>query len=122
MSRYVDPTEQLVTEMLVQDIRRSVAFYQHLGFALLRDDGNFVELAWEGHQLFLADPSAFPEITPPEMSQASPFPIANVRVMVPDVDDCWRTANGVGARVLIPIGDRSYGLRDFTVADPDGFG
>jgi hypothetical protein len=24
--------------------------------------------------------------------------------------------------VLAPIADRDYGLRDFTIADPDGFG
>jgi hypothetical protein len=28
----------------------------------------------------------------------------------------------MGARVVSPIGDRYYGLRDFTIADPDGFG
>jgi hypothetical protein len=27
-----------------------------------------------------------------------------------------------GVPVVVPIGDRGYGLRDFTVADPDGFG
>ena len=43
-------------------------------------------------------------------------------VMVPDVDAWWRRAAGLGARVLAPIADRYYGLRDFTIADPDGFG
>jgi catechol 2,3-dioxygenase-like lactoylglutathione lyase family enzyme len=122
MSRYVDSTEQLVTEIVVGDIRRSVEFYQRLGFQLLRDDGNFVELTWEGHQLFLAHPSAFPLASVPELPPASPFPIANVRVMVPDVDACWRSVTDMRAHVVIPIGDRAYGLRDFTVADPDGFG
>jgi len=28
----------------------------------------------------------------------------------------------LGARVIKPIADRYYGLRDFTIADPDGFG
>jgi uncharacterized glyoxalase superfamily protein PhnB len=42
--------------------------------------------------------------------------------MVPDVDQLWALANEVGATVVIPIGDRYYGLRDFTIADPDGFG
>ena len=28
----------------------------------------------------------------------------------------------VYARVIKPIADRYYGLRDFTIADPDGFG
>ena len=48
--------------------------------------------------------------------------MANVRVMVPDVDGCWRRAGEIGARVVSPIADRDYGLRDFTIADPDGFG
>ena len=77
-SPYVDPTEQLVCEVVVRDIKRSVAFAE--------------------------------------------FPVANVRVMVPNVDDCWKVASDVGARVVVPIGDRYYGLRDFTIADPDGFG
>jgi catechol 2,3-dioxygenase-like lactoylglutathione lyase family enzyme len=50
MSRYVDPTEQLVTEIVVKDTRRSVDFYRRLGFELLRDGGDFVELTWEDHQ------------------------------------------------------------------------
>ena len=46
---------------------------------------------------------------------------ANVRVMVPDVDRYWELAAEMGARVLAPIADKSYGLRDFAIADPDGF-
>src|SRR3954471_8683038 len=122
MSRYVDSTEQLVTEAVVRAISASTEFYRSLGFQLLRDGGDFVELTWEEHRLFLAELSAFHgsglegEPTPP------PCPYANVRVMVPNVDECWALANEIGARVVFPVGDRYYGLRDFTVADPDGFG
>src|SRR5215475_3469465 len=123
MSRYVDPTEQLVTEIVVRDIRRSVDFYRRLGFELLRDGGDFVELTWEDHRLFLAELSAFPEIDGEIELPAPPkFPLANIRVMVPNVDDHWRAANEIGARIVLPIRDRYYGLRDFTLADPDGFG
>jgi catechol 2,3-dioxygenase-like lactoylglutathione lyase family enzyme len=59
MTHYVPPTEQLVTEILVRDIRRSTAFYRQLGFDLLRDGGDFVELTWEDHCLFLAELSVF---------------------------------------------------------------
>jgi catechol 2,3-dioxygenase-like lactoylglutathione lyase family enzyme len=121
-SRYVDSTEQLVTEIVVRDMKRSVAFYRSLGFELLRDGGDFVELTWEDHRLYLAEISAFPEIQRAELARPARFPPANVRVMVPNVDDCWKVATDVGARVIIPIGDRYYGLRDFTIADPDGFG
>ena len=122
MTGYVHPTEQLVTEILVRDIRRSVDFYTRLGFELLRDGGDFVELTWEDHRLFLAEPSAFHEVGDADVAAPPRFPLANVRVMVPNVDDCWRRVNEIGARIVVPIADRYYGLRDFTVADPDGFG
>jgi catechol 2,3-dioxygenase-like lactoylglutathione lyase family enzyme len=121
-SRYVDATEQLVCEVVVRDIKRSVAFYRSLGFELLRDAGDFVELTWEDHRLFLAEISAFQGVEPAVRGQPAKFPVANVRVMVRNVDHCWRMAQDVGAPVVVPIGDRYYGLRDFTIADPDGFG
>ena len=122
MSKYVEPTEQLVTEIVVRDIRRSTRFYRLLGFGLLRDGGDFVELTWEDHRLFLAELSAFREVAREESSGASQFPRANVRVMVTNVDDYWRRVNEIGAQIIVPIADRYYGLRDFTIADPDGFG
>jgi catechol 2,3-dioxygenase-like lactoylglutathione lyase family enzyme len=122
MIRYVDSTEQLVTEIVVRSMTRSVDFYRSLGFHLVRDGGDFVELAWEDHRLFLAELSAFHEIDHVTLPPAPQFPLANVRVMVPDVDNHWKRANEIGARVVIPVADRYYGLRDFTIADPDGFG
>jgi catechol 2,3-dioxygenase-like lactoylglutathione lyase family enzyme len=122
MSKYVPSVEQLVTEIVVRDIKRSIDFYRRLGFELLRDGGNFVELTWDDHRLFLAEISAFPEIEAIALPPPPKFPLANVRVMVPNVDDCWRVANEIGAQIVVPIGDRYYGLRDFTLADPDGFG
>lgn len=122
MRRYVDPTEQLVTEIVVTDIARSAAFYRHLGFEMLRDGGDFMELAWEQHRLFLAELSAFRDARDMKPMAPMTFPPANVRVMVPDVDKYWELAHEMGARIVIPIADRYYGLRDFTIADPDGFG
>jgi catechol 2,3-dioxygenase-like lactoylglutathione lyase family enzyme len=122
MSNYVEPTEQLVTEIVVRDIRRSTEFYCRLGFSLLRDGGDFVELTWEDHRLFLAEMSAFRGGDHVEAPAPSQFPPANIRVMVPNVDDYWQLARACGARIVVPVGDRYYGLRDFTIADPDGFG
>ena len=42
--------------------------------------------------------------------------------MVPDVDAHWEKALAANARVLRVVDDRYYGLRDFTIPDPDGFG
>jgi catechol 2,3-dioxygenase-like lactoylglutathione lyase family enzyme len=122
MSTYVDPTEQLVTEIVVRDIKRSTQFYRRLGFELLRDGGDFVELTWEDHRLFLAELSAFHDVGHMVLPEAPQFPLANIRIMVPNVDHYWKLVNEMKARVIIPISDRYYGLRDFTIADPDGFG
>jgi len=122
MTRYIDPTEQLVTEIVVKDIRSSVAFYRRLGFELLRDGGDFVELTWEDHRLFLAELSAFRDAQGAVPPVTPPFPLANVRVMVPNVDEYWKLVNEIGAQIIIPLGNRYYGLRDFTIADLDGFG
>jgi catechol 2,3-dioxygenase-like lactoylglutathione lyase family enzyme len=110
---FVEPGRQLVVEVFVRDLARSVAFYTDLGFELRRRTPGFAELAWDDHLLFLDER---PDVAP------SPAPAANVRVMVPDVDARWRRAHAAGLPVVRPIGDREYGLRDFTVADPDGFG
>jgi catechol 2,3-dioxygenase-like lactoylglutathione lyase family enzyme len=122
MSRYVDSTEQLVTEIVVRDIRRSAEFYRSLGFQQLRDDGDFLELSWEGHRLFLVAASMIHDDNVESARVVLPNPSVSIRVMVPDVDAFWQRASELGARVVIPIADRYYGLRDFTIADPDGFG
>ena len=114
MERYVDPTDQLVSEIFVRDIKLSTAFYRRLGFDVMEERDTFVELAWEGHKLFL-DQQRTQEATPG-------FPQANIRVMVRNVDDYWSLAGEMRARVINPIANRLYGLRDFTIADPDGFG
>ena len=118
MSAYVPPTEQLVLELFVRDIRVSKAFYLALGFELIEDRGSFVVLGWEGHQLFLDER---PEMSPP-LGPPPAVARANVRVMVPDVDQYFARAQQLGAPVAAPIADRDYGLRDFTLLDPDGFG
>jgi catechol 2,3-dioxygenase-like lactoylglutathione lyase family enzyme len=122
MEKYVDSTEQLVIEILVKDLRRAINFYSKLGFKLLRETKDFAEITWEDHRLFLAEPSAFHDATPSKHLPEPGSPIANIRVMVPNVDDYWKLVNEMGATIILPIGDRYYGLRDFTIADPDGFG
>jgi len=114
MPPYVDATEQLVVEVFVRDIACSRAFYEEFGFEVREDRGTFVVLAWEGHQLFLDERHDLP---PPP-----PVPQTNIRIMVPDVEEYWARAQASGARVFATIGDRDYGLRDFTILDPDGVG
>ena len=111
---FVSPNSQLVVEVYVRNLARSRAFYEHLGFKVVRDDVDFVELTWDDHRLFLASGAG--------VNVEPGAPVANVRIMVPDVDHYWKLVVESGARIIAPIDDRYYGLRDFTIADPDGFG
>lgn len=113
-SNYVPSNEQLAVEIYVRDLRLSLEFYQKLGFKLLRQEQAFAELAWEDSRLMLEEFKQMP--SPP------PFPLANIRVMVPNVDEYRALAKEIGARIFREIGDRYYGLRDFTLVGPDGIG
>ena len=113
-----------MTEIVVKDIERSTRFYCQLGFRVLRDAGDFVELSWEDHLLFIAELSTYHEVTGNDIKLPEPskFPLANIRIMVANVDEYWKLVKEMGAQIIIPVADRYYGLRDFIISDPDGFG
>ena len=112
--KYVKSSEQLVVELYVRSIKESTAFYEKLGFKALRREPTFVELGWEDSRLFLEQLPGQP--APPTTL------VANIRIMVPDVDRYWDQCTKLGLHVKRRIGDRDYGLRDFTVVSPDGIG
>ena len=105
--------EQLVVEVIVRDLERSLAFYTVLGFTLERRDGGFAALRWGARWLFLDERSDLPALQGPAR--------ANVRIITPDVDEVWANVQTLDLPVVRPVADRGYGLRDFTVRDPDGF-
>jgi predicted enzyme related to lactoylglutathione lyase len=41
-------------------------------------------------------------------------------ITVDDADAIWSVVQQAGVRVLRPIEDSNYGMRDFNIADPDG--
>jgi len=106
--------DQLIFELYVRDLDASIAFYQQFGFSLLHRDHNFVELQWGPARLFLEQTERAAEL--------SGQIVGNLRVLVPDVDRYWELAQRLGVPVILPIDDRYYGLRDFTIAGPDGIG
>lgn len=107
-------SEQLVVEIIVGNLDRSLELYTALGFTLERRDGNFAALLWEGRRLFLDQRSDLAPLTAPTR--------ANIRILTRNVDAVWEIAQAIGFPVERSIGNRNYGLRDFTVIDPDGFG
>lgn len=105
--------DQLVVEVFVSDLDRSLAVYTALGFALERRDAHFAALRWDGMEFFLDERRDLKAI---DASRA------NVRILTRDVDALWQLVQKLGLRIEQPIADRYYGLRDFTVLDPDTFG
>jgi len=112
--KYVEAPEQLIVEVYVRDVKRSTAFYEQLGFAVVRREPTFVELSWDDSRLYLEQLPGQPD--PPATL------VANIRIMVSDVDRYWRLCQEMKLPVKRAIGDRYYGLRDFTVVAPDGIG
>ena len=96
---------------MVQDLDRSLALYTALRFKPERRDGGFAALRWEDRRLFLDQRSDLPSLSGPARG--------NVRILTGDVDAVWAVAQTLGLPAEQSIADRFYGLRDFTVLDPD---
>ncbi len=102
---------QLVLELSVGRLPRSLAFYEAVGFELERQTATFAVLSWAGQRLFLV-----------EHSHAAPgHPPPNLRIIVENVDAWHAKAQANGWNIRSPLADQPYGLRDFTIADPDGY-
>ncbi len=100
---------QLVAEVVVPDLGKTIDFLTALGFRVERIDGTFAVLRWDDSYLFVAE----------DAGATTTSRWINIRVIVPDVDAMWTKAQQLG-RIVNMIGDRSYGLRDFIVAGPGG--
>lgn len=104
---------QGVVEIVGPDLEALLGFYLSMGFELERRDEDFAVVHWQGMRLFLAgNPHA----------QASEECWRSLRIMVDDADALWRKANELQLKIGNPIADRAYGLRDFVMVDPAGFG
>ena len=120
MSQLYSPAQyQLVLEIYVASLERSIAFYTSLGFDLdWRVPDIFAQVSWDGSLLFLkAKVSSTAPGNQPERPGSG-----NIRIMLPDVDKMCEKCRHLGYKIQQEIGDRKYVLRDFIVMDPDGFG
>jgi catechol 2,3-dioxygenase-like lactoylglutathione lyase family enzyme len=112
----------LAPELFVRDLESSLAFYtDRLGFRVVRSEANFAVLALgEARlQLVLLDESIDGQ---KEWLAGGPRGIGvNLRFIVDDVEAMYAEARRHDVTVVREPGDRFYGLRDFTIIDPDGF-
>jgi uncharacterized glyoxalase superfamily protein PhnB len=112
----------LAPELFVRDLTASIRFYeQALGFSVVRQDAEFAVLSLGPAriQLVVSEQS---DVQVKAWLDGGPRGLGvNVRTIVDDVDALYDRAQRHGVPILRPIGDRFYELRDFTLADPDGF-
>lgn len=106
-------TAQLVNELFVSNLQDSLNFYTKLGFATERAHDHFAVLSWGDALLFL-DQRA--------IENRPIYANMNIRVLVDDVAPYWQMAQANTYPVHQTLGNRYYGMRDFTISDPDGFG
>lgn len=115
----IRPERQLVYEWYTPSLERSVAFLQAVGFKVRRQEHGFAEMAWGSspNRLFVEEvvPAVGEEVGAPGGYHG------NIRILVEDVDAVYRTALVLpDVKVLKPLEDRYYGLRDFTLGGPYG--
>jgi uncharacterized glyoxalase superfamily protein PhnB len=112
----------IAPELFVRDLGASLRFYrQTLGFQVLRQTADFAVLALGDARIQLAVPDESIPRLKPWLAAGRRGIGVNLRIIVPDVDALYERVRRQGVPIVREIGDRFYGLRDFTVADPDGF-
>lgn len=103
----------LMPRLAVTDLDRSITYYQEaLGFRLAwrTADDSLAALASGEIELLLLVP----------WSGGSPLPVHSSYVYVEDPDTLSAEYQQAGADIVEPVASRPYGMRDFTVRDPDG--
>jgi uncharacterized glyoxalase superfamily protein PhnB len=112
----------IAPELFVRELEPALRFYQQtLGFRVVRQTAEFAVLTLGEARVHLAVPDESIPRMKPWLAAGRRGVGVNVRIIVPDVDALYERVRRQGAPIVREIGDRFYGLRDFTVADPDGF-
>ena len=126
----LDPREvaPVCPELFVPDVGAAIRFYTgKLGFTLYRVDppgepgaaSEFAILTLGRATIMFAQDRLYAAMGG---STDSPRGVAiDVRIMVDDADAMYNRCREAGVAIVHDIADRYYGLRDFIIADPNGF-
>ena len=120
MSTDNEPLVKVAPEFFVRDVEAAVRFYvDKLRFVVLRQESIFAVVALGDAHVLLAHESIAPDRA--QLPATARGAGVNIRIMVDDVDEVHQRAKANGVRIVHDIADRDYGLRDFIIADADGF-
>jgi lactoylglutathione lyase len=118
---------RLRLELFVADMDASVRFYTDvLGYRVVRREETYASLRRGAAALGLGAVATLPEDgAGPGFTQArlAGDRGAGVEIVleVPDLDAAYEQARAAGAKIAEPPRRQPWGLRDFRLADPDGY-
>ncbi|MEZ0472894.1 glyoxalase superfamily protein [Luteimonas salinilitoris] len=105
--------ESVSPSFAVSDLPQALQFYQEtLGFDVAWTWGEPADLA-----SVCRDAVA---ITLAKRADARPSGTSRAYLQVTGINDLYTRVEQAGANIVVPIGDRTYGMRDFGIADPFG--
>jgi uncharacterized glyoxalase superfamily protein PhnB len=117
--------QSLTPNLVVRDVQASVAFYRDvLGFTLAMSVPDQPPYVFAGVQqgpvqIFFNDPAAAAEELPDLLNR----PIGGtltLYILVSGIDDLFARV-APRAPVVMPMKTQFYGMREFAIADPDGW-
>jgi len=97
--------------LTVHDLSQAIEFYRDtLGFDLA--------WSWGAPPDIAAVCRDNVEITLTQRADAKPAGASHIYLGITGVDTYYSRISQAGVKIVVPIGDRSYGMRDFRIADP----
>jgi lactoylglutathione lyase len=117
---------RLRIELFVDDLDTSIGFYAALGFAVERREHDYASLRWGDAVIGLGPIAKLPPSGPgPGFTRER---LAGVRgagteivLEVDDLDVALAAVHAAGHALAEEPTDRPWGLRDFSLTDPDGY-
>lgn len=101
----------VTTTLPVTDIAATTTFYEAAGFGVrLHEGGGFAFVTYEDESVFDLD---VVEHLDPAVNASG------CDLVVPDVDDWHDRLSSLGA-IVTPVGDMTWGMREFRLTDPSG--
>jgi catechol 2,3-dioxygenase-like lactoylglutathione lyase family enzyme len=111
-------------ELFVRDLERAAAFYHDvLGFERAPEHDGYISVTRGAATIGLGRIDALPQSHPLRARDANERRGVGVEVVVEveDVDAAHAIVAAAGWPVLVPTGERPWGLRDFRLLDPDAY-
>jgi len=122
----LDREAVLRLELFVEDMTASIAFYtQVLAFKVVRHEpDDYASLRWGNAVLGIGPVAKLPEeggYFGRDISSYRRGLGVEIVLEVDDVDEWQARVGASGHPIFEPLQDRPWGLRDFRIADPDGY-